>query len=1274
LDGFEGFGFEHALDFGGGALGQTLVEQRGSAVLGHVASDLGCATFVAGSHQRDDVLDHGFASISARSWGAGERRCERDDRAKRAGNLAHDAAIIARRIEMEFEDTSGSGPERSSGPEPSVSGSLETETVRPDGSRGIETRRQKALIAAALFDETPTPIKIGRFTIVRELGAGGMGVVYVAYDEQLDRRVAVKLLRGSDTDAEAQLRLQREAQAMARVSHPNVVTVHEVGTFQDQVFVAMEFVDGQDLRGWQKAERHDWRTIVAIFAQAGEGLAAAHDAGLVHRDFKPDNVLVGKDGRVRVADFGLAHAFDAAVVERVVENLNTGDDEPTSRLESSLTKTGTIMGTPAYMAPEQFEGSRSDARSDQFSFCVALWEGLYGRRPFSGENLVALSYAVMAGNLDPAPTDVGVPAWLHALLVRGLAPMAEDRWPSMRALLDALANDPEIRRTRVLRLATLASVTATVLAGLMWLAGTSIAQNARQHYWSGLTEQLLELERERGFRQASDDAQRARDATRMSVYRSYRPKGGVVDHEDPTVAAVLLREVEGSARASEAWVSAANEILGRPISKAVLTGHRDSIEALVFAPDGKVLYSASVDGTVRRWDLSTGIGETIITHAKEVTGIAVSPDGRTVLSSSKDGTARAWSEGRVRVIAEHEGEVMSVAFSREGRRVVTTSKDGTARVVDLESGEGSILRGHDGPVYSASFDASGQRVLTVSGDRTARVWNADDGRTLAILRGHEDAVFHCRFLEDGRLVTASDDGTVRRWQLGGDGSAAEAILVRHRAAVTALDVHGIRVVSSAADGDVQIASIEGQGMALSGHTDGVWAAKFTPDGSSVVTASFDATARMQRADGSGVDQVFEGHRVSLFRLALDSTGEWLATGSYDGSIRLWALARPRLEIPLEGHTRAVFRVDVDGSGQRIVTASRDGTARVWSMEDGSNLAVLAGSNESLNTAIFSPDGERVATGTKLGVVESWQVSTGTLTLLVGHDDAVWSLAFDPEGRRLASASFDGTARIWDVGSGQELLVLRGHEGKVVGVDFEPSGERVVTASHDRTLRIWDAQTGALAVVLAGHEGRVSAFARSPDGKTLATASDDSTARLWPDDDSAHALVLRGHAKPIWSVSFDPEGTRVITASFDGTARVWNTSDGSVLATLEGHAAGLWDARFTADGRAVTVSDDNTVRIWTLDSDRPPIVLSGHHNGITGLALSPDGTRIISGSADSTAKVWRLDLLTSESQTLYEQLLSATTYCLTAEQRVRELGDDWRHAEAAVAACEQTGTN
>src|SRR4051812_10268762 len=233
----------------------------------------------------------------------------------------------------------------------------------------------------------PRGSAVGRYVVLERIGSGGMGVVYAAYDPELDRKVALKLLRPDRAGAagEAALRLQRGAQAIARLSDPHVVAVYDAGTFGDQVFVAMELMEGRTLRQWLGEGKRGWREIVDVFVAAGRGLAAAHAAGLVHRDFKPDNVLLGTDGRVKVADFGLA---------RPVGDADPGGGEaalmesPGSRglLATPLTEWGVAMGTPAYMAPEQLRGERADARSDQFSFCVALWEALYGRKPFAGES------------------------------------------------------------------------------------------------------------------------------------------------------------------------------------------------------------------------------------------------------------------------------------------------------------------------------------------------------------------------------------------------------------------------------------------------------------------------------------------------------------------------------------------------------------------------------------------------------------------------------------------------------------------------------------------------------------------------------------------------------------------------------------------------------------------------------------------------------------------------------------------------------------------------
>ncbi|MBC8072186.1 MAG: serine/threonine protein kinase, partial [Deltaproteobacteria bacterium] len=248
-----------------------------------------------------------------------------------------------------------------------------------------EVQRLRAAVAAKLIGTAAIPVRVGRFIIVERVGAGAMGVVYAAYDAELDRKVAIKVLRPSGDDSGLRLRLVREAQAMARLSDPNVVGVFEIGEHDGNGFVAMEFVRGSTLREWLAAAKRSPSAILGAYVQAGRGLAAAHVAGIVHRDFKPDNVLVDAEldaqgaPRVRVTDFGLAQT---GALSEAATSLTSGA-MPSDLL---VTRAGVRVGTPGYMAPEQILGEPTDARSDQFAFCVALWEALAGERPFAGKS------------------------------------------------------------------------------------------------------------------------------------------------------------------------------------------------------------------------------------------------------------------------------------------------------------------------------------------------------------------------------------------------------------------------------------------------------------------------------------------------------------------------------------------------------------------------------------------------------------------------------------------------------------------------------------------------------------------------------------------------------------------------------------------------------------------------------------------------------------------------------------------------------------------------
>jgi tetratricopeptide (TPR) repeat protein/predicted Ser/Thr protein kinase len=364
--------------------------------------------------------------------------------------------------------------------------------ARLDSDPSTRERRRKERV----------PERVGRFIPLKVLGQGGMGVVYAAYDPDLDRKVALKLLLATGEGPELEngrIRLLREAQAMARVSHPHVIPVFEVGTWDDQVFVAMELLEGGTLKDWLEERPRSWREVLEKFLAAGRGLAAAHAAGLVHRDFKPANVLVGRGDRVCVTDFGLARRVSAPELEETVPR---GGPVPKpgglATLTEPLTEQGMVMGTPNYMSPEQFRGDALDARSDQFSFCAALYKALYNARPFEPSRMAELAgqpSAAQAHLIQEPPREVKVPAWVRGAVMRGLLLQPGERFPSMEALLEALSQEQRLARGR--RWAAVASLTGLAVVGVggvtYWQSQVCAgAEQSMAEVWGAATRQKVE--------------------------------------------------------------------------------------------------------------------------------------------------------------------------------------------------------------------------------------------------------------------------------------------------------------------------------------------------------------------------------------------------------------------------------------------------------------------------------------------------------------------------------------------------------------------------------------------------------------------------------------------------------------------------------------------------------------------------------------------------------------------------------------------------------------
>ena len=981
---------------------------------------------------------------------------------------------------------------------------------------------------------------VDRYVVLTLLGHGGMGVVYAAYDPELDRKVALKLLlpqAGGGPHSVGRVRLLREAQALGKLAHPNVVAVYDVGQRDEQVWIAMEFVVGQTLGAWARERPRRWPEVVQVLTDAARGVAAAHQGGLVHRDLKPDNVMIGNDGRVRVMDFGLAHGRALAAEELdIATTLASDTDTPptVAALALSLTLAGAIMGSPAYMAPEQWQGREVEAAADQFGWSVMAWELLYGERPFVGETLIALAAAVAAGQRRPPPAGRRVPGWLRRIIERGLAPQPEQRWPTMASLLAALERGSTRSRLRSAALVLAGVLGLVAVLGVISLMAWRAAQT-RDELAQGREKAAVVKEEE-----ASLAARSSRNVRRMTaVDRS------IQDHHI-ALALGLLREVESTAPSIEVpgWsraVAQALAIRGREV--VVFASQQGEIKSATFSRDGtRVLTTA--ENTAQIWDATTGMAVVIL-------------------------------RGHVR-------EIVTASFDAGGDRVVTGSMDHTGRVWNATTGaELAVLQGHELWVSSAEFTPDGTRIMT-SDDVTERVWEANTGAEIVALRNELPQTLY-RVDEFGTMRPESA-GRVRPDQRRRGGAPVPPIvpptvlatyhdemrgdikiLRKEPVEEPPFGPDGERVVREPVDQSVWVtdATVE-EPRWLRGHTGRVVTAGFSPDGARIVTGSTDGTARVWESQTGAEIALLGEHAGPLVVAMFRPGGAQILTVAGD-TASLWDITTGAELAILRGHTRALTSVVWSPDGSFLLTMGLDG-ARVW--EKGVLVAMLGERDVWMQSAGWNRDGARVVAVWSDEKVRVWDTKTRAEVAPVDADlevksmllqreaDAairpppsraadprkgspvVLSQAFSPDGTRKVTTTKGGSVQVSDAATGADLAVFLGHAGPARTAAFSPDGTRVVTGSNDGTARVWDARTGAEIAVILGHEAPVMSAVFSPDGMRVATGSGDGTARVSDARTGAELAVLRGHEGGVEAVTFSPDGATVATASVDGTARVW----------------------------------------------------------------------------------------------------------------------------------------
>ena len=586
--------------------------------------------------------------------------------------------------------------------------------------------------------------------------------------------------------------------------------------------------------------------------------------------------------------------------------------------------------------------------------------------------------------------------------------------------------------------------------------------------------------------------------------------------------------------------------------------HAGPVNSVAFSATGKVVATASNDGTVKIWDVST-TEELATLRVSEgwVTSIAFSPDSKMLASGSNDRSVKLWDTATKQELASftgHTGQVNSVAFSPDGNRVASGAGDhdvGETKIWDVAGRrEIATLKGEEGAINSVAFSPDGKLLATGNWLNTVKLWEVATGKERATLKGHGVWVSSVTFSPDGKkLASGSFDSTAKLWDVA---TGRELATLRSQSGV----IHTVA---------------------------------FSPDGKWLATGGTDSSVKLWDVATAQELTTHKGHSDIIYSVAFSPDGKTVATASKDGTAKLWdtatQVAAETEWSTLKGHEGPVSFVAFSPDGTLVASAGGDDrTVRLWDLGTGRQLAALVGHSDQVNSLAFSPDGKTLASASGDHTAKLWDVVTRQeRAALTGHGDLVWSIAFSPDGKIIATGSWDKTAKIWDVATASEVATLDGFSDAVDSLAFAPDGSILATGSGGREsgiVRFWDVATRREIGMIEGHQGSVSSISYSPDGKTLATGSWDSSIRTW--DSTTHTLLttLKGHTGRIRSVAFSPDGKRLASGGDDAKVKLWDTMSGQELATLRGHNGIVWSLTFSRSGGTLaTASQDSTVKLW-----------------------------------------------------------------------------------------------
>jgi WD40 repeat protein/predicted Ser/Thr protein kinase len=998
----------------------------------------------------------------------------------------------------------------------------------------------------------------GKYVLISKAGEGGFGAVYRAWQLDLGRFVALKFLH-SEEPADVE-RFVREAQTAAKLSHRHIVPIYEVGEHDGKHFISMEFIRGQTL----DKLRLDPRKAVEVMRDAALAVEYAHEHGIIHRDLKPQNLMMGEDGQVRVMDFGLARQL---------------------RSGTTLTVAGAVIGTPAFMPPEQAEGARCDERSDVYALGATLYALLTGHPPFEGAGPLEVLRKV--AHLDPWPVRRWNPR-VHQE-VETIAAKAMEKNPAKRYRLAAefaedlrrhLSSEPILARPSGWTSRTLKWVRRHKLAsavGFVTSAAALVLAVGLALYTSNLdrarrmAEAAAEKARSEAARAAAaeQEAKTNEEAARRSALEAKEQRRTAevrraesLVHEGDALGIAGFWADAGSRyeEAKAAWQGLGRSDLSAELGLAQsyehaspplmrYEGHRGAVQAIAVLPDGRRALSASSDETLRLWDLMTGQETAVFRgHRGRISSIALHETGRYAVSGGFDGTVRVWDLATgwpIRIVKTDAAEVWSVAVSPNGSFALAGGSKGHVTLWDLSTGQlQARFPGHGNTVSAVGFSWDGLEVWAVSHDGPLILWDSRTGAQ----RARVSPTF-------ARSAALSPNG---RHVLTGDWNKNVALWDRQGKAI----------------------------WTLPGHAGPLSSVAISPDGRRGISVGDDRQARLWDLEKGALVRLLAapGTRVSAAAFCPDS--RLVLLGGQDGRLLLMETdgrteAR-NLRYPT-GHR--IQAVDISPDGHVFATGGDDGLGRVWDAATGRLLRMFGRQRGAVASVAFSPDGRKLATSGEDAPVRVWDISTGRLLAAApGENQTTLAICWSPEGSLIASGGREAGVRVWDAQTGELRRRFPGHDQPVTTLSFLGDSRKLLSGSWDRTVREWDLESERPGKTLDTGTEAVESVAVSPDQRTLLIGTLSGEIRVVNLGTGRVSHKLKPHAYIVTAVRFSSDGSLAVTASADQVVKIWDTSTWQELRTFGGHALSVTDAAIAHGGLLASV--DHDARIILRDLSRP----------------------------------------------------------------------------------------